>query len=519
MNRLRRFMLNGILMAGVTLAMRFVAVALNVYVSNSIGAVAMGLFTLITTVYGFGITFATSGINLATTRLVAEAIGDTSSTKARSIPADRQRLARAILCKCILYALFFGGAATVILLMLAEVIGCDILKDSRTVVPMQLLAITFIPISVSSVLGGYFSAVRRVYKNAITQILGQGIKIFGCIAFLRIFGVQDTEAACIAVVCGILVSELASFALNVLLYLFEKRSGGNAQKPLGVLGRILSNALPLALSAYMRSALVTVEHILIPQGLQKSGSSKDLSLAAYGTVSSMAFPLVLFPSAISAAFAGLLIPEIAESCATGDERRIKGMISTVIETILIFSIGCAGVLTSFSLELGKAVYPQSDSAGLYILLIAPLIPVMYLDTGVDAMLKGMGEHVYSMIVNVIDALASVILVAILLPKMGILGYIVTVYFTEILNAALSITRLLLRSHVKTHVILWVGRPLLCIIAATQGVSLFCNHLFCLDNVWLHIGISAVVYVLLLIPMGGIKPRVIAKSLKYMIEKA
>ena len=116
MNRLRRFMLNGILMAGVTLAMRFVAVALNVYVSNSIGAVAMGLFTLITTVYGFGITFATSGINLATTRLIAEAIGDTANTHSSSVPEECRKTVRAILLRCILYALFFGGLATVILL-------------------------------------------------------------------------------------------------------------------------------------------------------------------------------------------------------------------------------------------------------------------------------------------------------------------------------------------------------------------------------------------------------------------
>ena len=68
-------------MAVVAVIMRLVAVAFNVYISNKIGAVAMGLFSLISTVYGFGITFATSGINLATTRLVAQAVGDTSTDK------------------------------------------------------------------------------------------------------------------------------------------------------------------------------------------------------------------------------------------------------------------------------------------------------------------------------------------------------------------------------------------------------------------------------------------------------
>ena len=281
--------------------------------------------------------------------------------------------------------------------------------------------------------------------------------------------------------------------------------------------KLLTSALPLAFSAYMRSALVTIEHILIPFGLERSGSSRDSSLAAYGTVGSMVFPLVLFPSAISASFAGLLIPEVAESCATGDERRIKGIVCTVLETVLIFAIGCAGIMMSFSLELGATVYPSSDTAGKYILMIAPLIPVMYLDTAVDSMLKGIGEQVYTMWVNIADASISVILVAILLPIMGINGYIITVYFTEILNATLSITRLLVKSKVKTHVVLWVGRPLLCVIAATKIIH-FLSDKISLGNVWTHIITAALLYVLLMILCGGIKIKRVANRINYIFKK-
>ena len=516
MNRLRRFIINGSLMAIVAVIMRSVAVAFNVYISNKIGAVAMGLFSLISTVYGFGITFATSGINLATTRLIAQAIGDTTESvdiKKRKNTGE----VRCIMTRCIIYSVLFSAVATICLWFSAEKIGIDILKDERTITSLKILALTFIPISVSSVLNGYFSAIRQVAKNALTQILGQGIKIYSSIAFLSIAIANDVESACIAVVCGGALSEVLSFVFSFILYLFSRpksdpRVDINSKKR--ATKDLLSNALPLAFSTYMRSALVTIEHILIPQGLEKSGSSKDLSLAAYGTVSGMVFPLVLFPSAISAAFAGLLIPEVAESTATKDDRRIKGIINTVIETVLIFSIGCAGIIMSFSLELGSTVYPESYDAGKYILMIAPLIPVMYIDTAIDAMLKGMGEHVYSMCVNIADALISVILVAILLPKMGIDGYIVTVYFTEILNATLSITRLLSKSHVKTHVLLWVGRPLLCVIVATKITQLI-SHM---GNVWIHIVFAAVIYLLLMTVTGGINIKRIVNRIQYMLKE-
>ncbi len=516
MNRLRRFMLNGILMAAVALIMRTVSVGFNVYISNKIGAVAMGLFSLISTVYGFALTFATSGIALATTRLIAEAIGDTA--KEKGIPIQCRAEVKCTMRKCVLYSVFFGGIASIALYLLSDYIGCVLLRDIRTVASLKLLSVTLLPTSLSAVFCGYFSAVRNVYKNAVMQVIGQGIKIYATIMLISSLGAYDIESACLCVVGGGALAEVISFILTWILYVTEKKSGGSdidLNRRKHVTKKLLSNALPVAFSAYMRSALVTIEHILIPRGLEKSGASRDTSLAAYGTVGSMVFPLVLFPSAVSASFAGLLIPEVAECTATKDTCRLCGIICTVLETVLIFSIGCAGVIMSFSLELGSTVYTQSDTAGKYILYISPLIPIMYLDTAVDSMLKGMGEQVYTMWVNIADALISVILVAVLLPKMGINGYIVTVYFTEILNATLSITRLLIKSKVKTRAPMWVGRPLLCVVGATHITDLLSTAVN-LGNVWCKMSVAAILYIALLTSLGGIKPKVIADRIRYML---
>ena len=515
MNRLRRFILNGIIMAVVSVVMRSVAVAFNIYISHKIGAVAMGLFSLISTVYGFGVTFATSGINLATTRVLAQAIGDTSGKDGIKAAKNTGNV-RCIMRRCVLYSLFFSVIATVFLWFSAEFLGVSVLRDVRTIRSLRILSLTFVPLSLSSVFCGYFSAVRQVSKNAFTMIVGQGVKIYASIALLSAIFSSDVESACVAVVLGGAIAELLSFILCLFLYMCDRKKATSSlsdTEKKKATRDVLGNALPLAFSTYMRSALVTIEHILIPRGLEKSGSSKDLSLAAYGTVSGMVFPLVLFPSAVSAAFAGLLIPEVAESSETGDIKRIHGIINTVMETVLTFSIGCAGIIMSFSLELGRTVYPNADNAGNFILVIAPLIPVMYLDTAVDAMLKGMGEHVYSMCVNIADALISVILVALLLPKMGIYGYIVTVYFTEILNATLSITRLLSKSKVKTRAILWVSRALVCVVAATR-----ITHMISFGGVWVRIVSAGGVYVLFMMICGGIKPRVVADRVRYMIKE-
>ena len=497
MTKFKRFIINGLLITAVSLLMRTIAVSFNVYLSETIGAVAMGVFTLISTVYGFALTVATSGIGLAATRHIAEAVGeDEYSGKSPAV--------RCIVKKCVTYALVFSISSAVILYVLSPYIGKNILSDERTVSSLKCLALTLPPIALSSVFSGYFTAVRRVYKNAVVQVFGQGIKIFSCIGLITVLGASDVESACLSVVIGGTVAELGSFTIQYLFYLFEKsirrdiKPSPHSEKR--AMKKVLGTALPVAFSAYARSGLITIEHILIPKGLEKSGSSKDLSLAAYGTIHSMVFPLIFFPSALSSAFAGLLVPEVAESLAQKDTDRIHRIIYKVFFSALTFAIGTAGIMMCFSYELSNTVYPTAN-AGRYVLMIAPLIPVMYLDTSVDGILKGLGEQVYCMGVNIIDALLSVILVWLLLPKMGISGYILTVYFTETVNAALSIARLFTVTKIKPRITDWVIKPLFSIIISCAVARAIASHMTGrIEGVWAltsYLAFTACLYIFLI----------------------
>ena len=99
-------------------------------------------------------------------------------------------------------------------------------------------------------------------------------------------------------------------------------------------------------------------------------------------------------------------------------------------------------------------------------MIAPLIPVMYLDSTTDAMLKGLGEQFYSMNVNIIDALISVALVWFLLPIYGIEGYIFIIFLMEVLNFGLSASRLMLKTGLRPRIFKWVVKPLVCAISSS-----------------------------------------------------
>lgn len=519
MDRLKKFFINGILMTLVSLAVRYVSVGFNVFLSNRIGAVAMGVFTLISSVYTFALTLATSGISLATTKLVSEALGKGIS---EGYPTDAT--VRKIMKKSLLFALVLSSAAGMLLFCSAKYVGRELLGDARTVLSLKLLAVSLPPIALSSSMSGYFTAMRKVHKNAAVQILSQGLRIYACVIFLTPTVASDLESACVAVVGATVLSEVVCFLLEAFLFCTDRRRDRthtpSADFDKSLTSKLLGITLPVALSAYMRSALVTVEHLLIPWGLERSGASRDISLAAYGTLHSVVFPLVLFPSAISSSFAGLLVPEISESAAANDGARIERIVSRVLKTVLIYSIGTAGILMFLSGELGALLLDGSDSAR-FILMVAPLVPVMYLDTSVDSILKGLGYQFYTMVINIVDALMSVILVWILLPRFGILGYVITVYFTELLNAALSITKLITVTKTQIRISDCIIKPLIAIILSTSLLRFFLGrlHIFAQTRaeVFLHLILCAIPYFLILALLGAISPRAILRSLKGFIR--
>lgn len=457
--RAKELFWNAMLLTAASLFMRTVGVSFQVVVSGRVGAEAMGLFSILSGVYGFALTLATSGIHLGVTRMTVAAMES----------GNRARVG-GILRRATVYAIAFGSLASVLLFSFAEPIGRFWLKDARTISSLRLLAITLPLIALSSAWGGYFSAMRRPWKNATVQVFEQTVKIGVTIYLLTFYFAEDVESACRILVLGGAVAEVFSFLLEWILYRVDKRKhlGKEIFHQAGDGKKLLSITLPIAATAYIRSGLITLQHILIPEGLRQSGASHAAALVAYGNIQSMALPVILYPAALMYSFSGLLVPELAEAEVHDHRRHIHYMISRVWSLSLLFSFGVAGVLICFSQEIGAALYPGSE-AGYYIRILAPLIPIMYLDTATDAMMKGLGEQLYSMKINIADAALSLLLVLLLIPRFGILGYIITIYVSELFNTVCSITHLLVISGTPVRLCKWIYKPLFCIVCATSIV--------------------------------------------------
>lgn len=72
MKTLKIFVFNTFILLISSIILQIIAMFFNIYISNTIGEEAIGVFSLVMSVYTFGITLASAGINIASTRIVAE---------------------------------------------------------------------------------------------------------------------------------------------------------------------------------------------------------------------------------------------------------------------------------------------------------------------------------------------------------------------------------------------------------------------------------------------------------------
>lgn len=426
MRLIKTFFINGIIVTITSLILRCIGLFFNSYISQKIGAEAVGLYGIVISIYGFSISIALSGINLATTKIVSEeiAVGNTSNIKR-------------IMHKCLLFSLFFSCIAITLLITLSPIICKTFLHNRISTLPFYIISVSLPFISMSSCLTGYFSAVRNTIKPASDQILEQLLKVLLISVFLNIFMPCGLQYICISLILGNIISEIISFIYIYTLYKFDEKKIKETRASKSFLEkRILNITIPVGLTSFIRSGLSTIKQILIPIGFEKNGNSYELALANYGLISGMAMPLILFPNTIVLAFSSLLIPEFAQFNVRAEYSKIKKITKKILTYTLLFSLTISILIFIFSPQLSIFFY-KSNNVIKYIKILTPLIPIMYIDNVVDAILKGLDKQVTVLKINILDLITSILLIFIIIPKFGINGFVFTIYFSEILNFTLS----------------------------------------------------------------------------------
>ena len=296
-------------------------------------------------------------------------------------------------------------------------------------------------LAAASGLYGYMTAARKMGRYSIIQLMEQTARIGVTVLLVSHLAPQSTRQALTLVCVGITASEMLSFSLSALSYFLDlrrRRLQKNGRR--GLWRALFRIAVPDALGSYLRAGLNTLEHLLIPWGIRRAGAQSDRAFSQYGIVQGMALPILLYPSSILGVVSSLLVPEIAECKLKKNTVQVSYMIRRVMQVALIFSMATMAVMLLYAEKLSLAIYGNGDAAH-FIRLLAPLIPVMYLDMTTDGMLKGLDMQLSIMKINVLDSILCVILVYFLVPVVAVEGYLITIYVAEIINFLCSFYKL------------------------------------------------------------------------------
>lgn len=430
MRKTKIFFINGAILTVTAFIMKSIGMVFHLYIANKIGSEAVGVFSLVMSVYLFATTLATSGLSLACTSIVAEQFS--KGNFLGGLKAVRS---------CLFFALLLGLGSSFLVLLCSPVISENWLKSVVSCVPLYLIAIELPFIAISSVINGYFSAVRKGYKSAFAQIFELLVKIIATILLLHYYPYKNVEGICIFLLLADILSEVCSCCLLCGLYQKDiKPYNEKIGTTTTFKKRILEIALPVSITSYIRSGLSTLKQFIVPTRLVLFGFPYSLALSEYGKINGMTMSVLTFPNVFILSFSNLLIPEFTSLAAKQYKKRILQICQKVFWATSLFSITIALIFFFFANEISLMVFQNLECAE-YIRILAPLILFMYPDTILDSMLKGLNKQLHVMICNILDLLLTISILYILLPIFGISGYLLAIMISEIFNFCISYLQL------------------------------------------------------------------------------
>ena len=417
---------SALLLTGVNLLLRLVGTSFQVYISNRLGAAGVGLLQLVLSVGSLAMVAGIGGVRTAAMYLTAEELG---RKKAGNVTW--------VLSGCFFYSILCSGAVASVLYICAPWISANWLGDSRTVDALRLLA-AFLPVTcLCAVMTGYFTAANRIGTLAAVEVAEQLASMAITMAGLTLWAGTAPGRACLCVVLGSSAGALLTLGCLVFLRLRERPRVG---PKISVGPRLMDTALPLGLADILKSGINTTENLMVPKRLARNPLVES-PLAAFGMVSGMVFPVIMFPACILFALAELLIPELARCAAAGSRERIQYLAKRSLRIAMLYGTSFSGLMALLAEKLCLWLYGSTEAAG-FLRLYALLVPMLYCDAITDAMTKGLGQQKACVRYNILTSALDVAFLYVLLPRYGMGGYFVSFTLTHLLNFALSLRRLL-----------------------------------------------------------------------------
>ncbi|MDE6568749.1 MAG: polysaccharide biosynthesis C-terminal domain-containing protein, partial [Lachnospiraceae bacterium] len=200
--------------------------------------------------------------------------------------------------------------------------------------------------------------------------------------------------------------------------------------------RLLSGSATLTGTRLIVSILNSTEAVFIPAALRMYGYSATDALSLYGILTGMVLPFLLFPSSITNSIAVMLLPAVADSQASGQQKQVKRYVTT--STLYCLLIGF--LFTIFFLLFGNLIGElcfHNQTAGSFLRILSWLCPFLYLSTTLNSIINGLGKNHQTFLITVISQSIKLFSLVFCVPRFGIHAYLAGILISQIIMTTLA----------------------------------------------------------------------------------
>ncbi len=402
----------------------------RIFLSRIFKEEGLGIIGLIAPVSVLVHSICAAGIQSAITRYVA---ASHASYAPHAKQEKKSAHAYGYLFTGIAMALTLSSLTAYLVFTNAAFISRTIIGEPRCTPLLQISALSFPLASLHSCINGFFYGLKKASVPASSMIIEQLTRVFTVYVlysmFLRLGAKMSLSFVCLGMFAGEFVS--ASFS-SFMLFIMSKDSDGGAGASLSLKKgkELLMLAFPISLNRICISLLSTVETLQLPKMLISSGLASSTALSVYGVFSGMAFPLIMFPSAVTGAASSLLMPSVSEAQAANNKRRIRHIFYAALGICFALGVVCMFFFLLFANILGDILF-HSEAAAAQIRALAFVCPFLYMSGTLASILHGLGKTGTTFVFNLLSISLRLGFVFFLVPSIGFSGYIYGILCSQI----------------------------------------------------------------------------------------
>ncbi|WP_303789074.1 polysaccharide biosynthesis C-terminal domain-containing protein [Ruminococcus flavefaciens] len=445
------------------------ALLLNAFITRQLGTSAIGILSLMGSFLGLAGILSNGNAFLCTSRLISEEFG-----KSVGDPGG-------ILGYGLKLCLLLSAAVSAGVIILAEPIGQRFFSGAHMTAALRLMPAALFTGAAGACFKGYFNAARRAAVTAAGDIAEFVTRCGVIVSAASASGNCSEDRVCGIMIGGIIAGNTVSLIFLGAAYLkFRVKGTGRCSISFR---EYAAFSFPIMGGGILTAVLSSTNDALIPVCLRQFGDSVGDALGKFGVFEAIVIPALFFPSVVLCSMSGIIVSETARARAAGNMIRIRQITERIKAWTLMFSIFAAAVLMRFGGEIGERL-GGGDLAGTMITIIAPVVPFIYMEIVLEAIIKGMGLQSFSSANYLAEYVIRIAAVLILVPKIGFYGIVISYYASNIFGNSMRFVKVTKASGARRALCGTLILPVILAFASMSSAELL-TRLTGLENGSLH----------------------------------